>query len=47
MNWIKWIELLLYGIQICIVVGVCLMILSPIGGLRTIIVEAKTYKFYS
>ncbi|KAK4282029.1 hypothetical protein QN277_013456 [Acacia crassicarpa] len=36
--WTNWI---------CIVVGVCLMILSPIGGLRTIIVEAKTYKFYS
>ncbi|KAK4282275.1 hypothetical protein QN277_013672 [Acacia crassicarpa] len=36
--WTNWI---------CIVLGVCLMILSPIGGLRTIIVEAKTYKFYS
>ncbi|KAI9076035.1 hypothetical protein K1719_041969 [Acacia pycnantha] len=36
--WTNWI---------CIVLGVCLMILSPIGGLRTIIVKAKTYKFYS
>lgn len=31
----------------CIVVGVLLMILAPIGGLRTIIVQAKEYKFYS
>ncbi|KAI4350555.1 hypothetical protein L6164_005002 [Bauhinia variegata] len=36
--WINWI---------CIVLGLCLMILSPIGGLRTIIIQAKTYKFYS
>ncbi|XP_057717867.1 lysine histidine transporter 1-like [Arachis stenosperma] len=32
---------------ICIVLGVALMILSPIGGLRSIIIKAKTYKFYS
>ncbi|ONI19843.1 hypothetical protein PRUPE_3G300900 [Prunus persica] len=32
---------------ICIFFGVLLMVLSPIGGLRTIIIEAKTYKFYS
>ncbi|CAI8584715.1 unnamed protein product [Vicia faba] len=31
----------------CIALGLCLMILSPIGGLRTIILNAKTYKFYS
>lgn len=31
----------------CIVAGVLLMILGPIGGLRTIIVESKTYKFFS
>ncbi|KAJ1391569.1 Amino acid transporter, transmembrane domain [Sesbania bispinosa] len=31
----------------CIVFGLGLMILSPIGGLRTIIIQAKTYKFYS
>ncbi|KAK2451478.1 Lysine histidine transporter 1 [Trifolium repens] len=36
--WTNWI---------CIVFGLCLMILSPIGGLRTIIIKAKTYKFYS
>ncbi|KAL1539274.1 Lysine histidine transporter 1 [Salvia divinorum] len=35
--WINWI---------CIVVGVSLMILAPIGGLRNIILSAKTYKFY-
>ncbi|XP_062151568.1 lysine histidine transporter 1-like [Alnus glutinosa] len=35
--WTNWI---------CIVLGVLLMILSPIGGLRNIIVKAKTYKFY-
>ncbi|PON43997.1 hypothetical protein PanWU01x14_269330 [Parasponia andersonii] len=28
-------------------VGVLLMILSPTGGLRSIILEAKDYKFYS
>ncbi|CAO2189952.1 unnamed protein product [Urochloa humidicola] len=30
----------------CIVIGVLLMILSPIGGLRQIILKIKTYKFY-
>jgi hypothetical protein len=33
--------------QICIVLGVILMIVAPIGGLRQIIISAKTYKFYS
>ncbi|XP_078166349.1 lysine histidine transporter 1-like isoform X2 [Carex rostrata] len=32
---------------ICIVLGVILMILAPIGGLRQIILQAKTYTFYS
>ncbi|EYU44856.1 hypothetical protein ABFS82_08G002000 [Erythranthe guttata] len=32
---------------ICIVLGVMLMIVAPIGGLRQIIVQAKDYKFYS
>uniref|UniRef100_A0A453S0W1 Amino acid transporter transmembrane domain-containing protein n=1 Tax=Aegilops tauschii subsp. strangulata TaxID=200361 RepID=A0A453S0W1_AEGTS len=32
---------------ICIVLGVILMIIAPIGGLRQIIISAKTYKFYS
>ncbi|PRQ54162.1 putative amino acid transporter, transmembrane domain-containing protein [Rosa chinensis] len=32
---------------ICIFFGVLLMVLSPIGGLRSIIVKAKTYEFYS
>jgi amino acid permease len=32
---------------VCIVFGVLLMILAPIGGLRSIIVTAKTYQFYS
>uniref|UniRef100_A0A0D9X401 Amino acid transporter transmembrane domain-containing protein n=1 Tax=Leersia perrieri TaxID=77586 RepID=A0A0D9X401_9ORYZ len=32
---------------ICIILGVLLMVLSPIGGLRQIIMDAKTYKFYS
>ncbi|KAK9925460.1 hypothetical protein M0R45_033784 [Rubus argutus] len=32
---------------ICIFFGVLLMVLSPIGGLRSIIVKSKTYKFYS
>ncbi|XP_066352013.1 lysine histidine transporter 1-like [Miscanthus floridulus] len=31
---------------ICIVLGVLLMVLSPIGGLRQIILKAKTYHFY-
>ncbi|PQM40129.1 lysine histidine transporter 1-like isoform X1 [Prunus yedoensis var. nudiflora] len=31
---------------ICITLGVVLMILSPIGGLRNIILKAKNYKFY-
>ncbi|GFP97480.1 lysine histidine transporter 2 [Phtheirospermum japonicum] len=30
----------------CIVLGVILMILAPIGGMRNIILSAKTYKFY-
>ncbi|KAM7267518.1 hypothetical protein ACFE04_009684 [Oxalis oulophora] len=36
--WTNWI---------CIVLGVLLMILAPIGGLRQIIVTANTYEFYS
>ncbi|XP_022734236.1 lysine histidine transporter-like 2 [Durio zibethinus] len=32
---------------VCIILGVLLMILSPIGGLRTIIISAKDYKFFS
>ncbi|KAJ7970699.1 lysine histidine transporter 1 [Quillaja saponaria] len=36
--WTNWI---------CIVLGLCLMILAPIGGLRSIIIQAKDYKFYS
>ncbi|XP_073124166.1 lysine histidine transporter 1-like isoform X2 [Henckelia pumila] len=32
---------------ICIILGVLLMIIAPIGGLRQIIMNAKTYKFYS
>ncbi|CAL5009813.1 unnamed protein product [Urochloa decumbens] len=31
---------------ICIVLGVLLMVLAPIGGLRNIILKANTYKFY-
>ncbi|KAL0014495.1 hypothetical protein SO802_001564 [Lithocarpus litseifolius] len=36
--WTNWI---------CIALGLCLMILSPIGGLRSIIISAKGYQFYS
>ncbi|XP_041004953.1 lysine histidine transporter 1-like [Juglans microcarpa x Juglans regia] len=36
--WTNWV---------CIVLGVLLMIVSPIGGLRTIIIKAKDYQFYS
>ncbi|KAG1358888.1 lysine histidine transporter 1 [Cocos nucifera] len=32
---------------ICIIFGVLLMILSPIGGLRQIIIQAKSYQFFS
>lgn len=32
---------------ICIIMGVLLMILSPIGGLRQIIIQAKDYEFFS
>ncbi|CAL5371686.1 unnamed protein product [Camellia sinensis] len=32
---------------ICIILGVLLMIVSPIGGLRQIIIQAKGYQFYS
>ncbi|KAG8093339.1 hypothetical protein GUJ93_ZPchr0012g20273 [Zizania palustris] len=32
---------------ICIIIGVLLSVLAPIGGLRSIIVNAKTYKFFS
>uniref|UniRef100_A0A803QL86 Amino acid transporter transmembrane domain-containing protein n=1 Tax=Cannabis sativa TaxID=3483 RepID=A0A803QL86_CANSA len=32
---------------ICITLGVLLMILSPIGGMATIVKQAKDYKFYS
>ncbi|XWS40629.1 hypothetical protein CRYUN_Cryun17cG0012100 [Craigia yunnanensis] len=36
--WTNWI---------CIVFGVLLMVLAPIGGLRQIILQAKEYEFYS
>ncbi|CAL9224027.1 unnamed protein product [Arabidopsis halleri] len=36
--WANWV---------CIVFGLFLMVLSPIGGLRTIVIQAKGYKFYS
>ncbi|KAM7512562.1 hypothetical protein LguiB_011437 [Lonicera macranthoides] len=32
---------------ICIILGVLLMIISPIGGLRQIIIQAKDYEFFS
>ncbi|GJN35715.1 hypothetical protein PR202_gb24518 [Eleusine coracana subsp. coracana] len=32
---------------ICIVVGVCLTVIAPIGGMRQIILDAKTFKFYA
>ncbi|KAM0022700.1 putative amino acid transporter, transmembrane domain-containing protein [Helianthus debilis subsp. tardiflorus] len=32
---------------ICIILGVCLMVVSPIGGLRQIILDAKHYKSFS
>ncbi|XVF85177.1 hypothetical protein PTKIN_Ptkin17bG0097600 [Pterospermum kingtungense] len=32
---------------VCIIIGVLLMILAPIGGLRLIILQAKDYKFFS
>ncbi|CAA0820134.1 Lysine histidine transporter 1 [Striga hermonthica] len=32
---------------ICIILGVMLMVIAPIGGLRQIIIQAKHYKFYS
>lgn len=34
-------------LQICIILGVLLMVLAPIGGLRQIILQAKDYDFYS
>lgn len=36
--WTNWI---------CIVLGVLLTVLSPIGGMRNIILQAKNYQFYS
>lgn len=33
--------------QICIILGVLLMVLAPIGALREIIIQAKNFKFYS
>ncbi|KAJ8615679.1 hypothetical protein MRB53_035051 [Persea americana] len=32
---------------VCIILGILLIILAPIGGLRTIIIQAKDYKFYN
>ncbi|KAJ7970701.1 lysine histidine transporter 1 [Quillaja saponaria] len=50
--WLRICKPKKYGLSwwtnwICIVLGVCLMILAPIGGLRSIIIQAKDYKFYS
>ncbi|XP_010652586.1 uncharacterized protein LOC100853192 isoform X3 [Vitis vinifera] len=33
--------------QICIILGVILMILAPIGALRQIILQAKTFEVFS
>ncbi|KAE8688172.1 Lysine histidine transporter-like 1 [Hibiscus syriacus] len=43
----KRFSLIWFTNWICIVFGVLLMLLSPIGGLRSIIVSAKDYKFFS
>ncbi|WJX30393.1 hypothetical protein P8452_18938 [Trifolium repens] len=32
---------------ICITIGVTIAVVAPVGGIRTIIVSAQTYKFYS
>jgi amino acid permease len=32
---------------VCIILGLCLMIVAPIGALRQIVLNAKTYTFYS
>ncbi|CAN7120504.1 unnamed protein product [Brassica rapa subsp. narinosa] len=36
--WANWV---------CIAIGIFLMVLSPIGELRTIVIQAKEYQFYS
>ena len=36
-----------HDLQFCIIVGVLLTVFAPIGGLRSIIVNASTYKFFS
>ncbi|KZV17302.1 lysine histidine transporter 1-like [Dorcoceras hygrometricum] len=41
------VQFLMCKFQICIILGVLLMVIAPIGGLRQIIINAKTYKFYS
>lgn len=50
--WLRLVKPKRFSVSWCInwlfiFLGVCLMVLSPIGGLRSIIVQAKTYKFYS
>jgi hypothetical protein len=40
-------NMLRHGLQFCIIVGVLLTVLAPIGGLRSIVVNASTYKFFS
>ncbi|XLT61808.1 hypothetical protein HN873_018332 [Arachis hypogaea] len=50
--WLKLKKPRKYGLSwtinwICIVIGVLIMTLSPIGALRNIIVLAKNYKFFS
>ena len=36
-----------FQFQICIIIGVLLMVLAPIGALRNIILQAKTFNFFS
>ncbi|TVU33550.1 hypothetical protein EJB05_25374, partial [Eragrostis curvula] len=50
--WLKLRKPKKYGVIwivniICIVMGVMLMLAAPIGGLRQIILDAKSFKFYS
>ncbi|RYR01065.1 hypothetical protein S245_054189 [Arachis hypogaea] len=50
--WLKLKKPKKYGLSwtinwICIVIGILIMTLSPIGALRNIIISAKSYKFFS
>jgi len=42
-----YLSYLFFLLQFCIILGAIIAVVAPVGGIRTIVVSIKTYKFYS